>query len=295
MSRSRPALQVAAGAVLISLSPVFVALAHTGPNATALYRLLVGSLVLAPVFALDRRAVPSPWVAWLGALCGLLLAADLVTWHHSIRAIGPGMATMLSNFQVLFVAAYGVLVLRERPSWRFAAGVVMAAGALVLVFGEYWPTVGAAYRWGVAWGLLTAVLYAAFVLTLRAVRLRPEAPSAVGTLALLSLAGAAVLAVVVPLSGESFAIPDLTTFTELVLYGLNSQVLGWMLIARGLPGVPASQAGLLLLLQPFLAVVWDMTFFARARTAREIAGVAVALVAIYLGSVSRPERVTSSS
>jgi drug/metabolite transporter (DMT)-like permease len=288
-----PALRVGAGAALISFSPVFVAVAHTGPTAVAFYRLLVGGVVLVTLTALGRRPLPSRRTAAQAAVCGLLLGADLVTWHHAIRAIGPGMATMLSNFEALVVAAFGIVVLRERPSWRFGLGVALATTALVLVFGAGWGGMGPAYHWGVFFGLLTAVLYAAFLLILRAAQLRAAAPSPVTTLMVLSLVGATALAVAVPLSGESFGIPDAGTGLALAGYGLVSQVLGWLLITNGLPGVPASRAGLLLLLQPFLAVVWDAAFFGRATTPRDVLGVLAALAAIYLGSVSgtasRPE------
>jgi drug/metabolite transporter (DMT)-like permease len=286
MSRPDPALRVGAGAVLISFSPVFVALAHTGPTAVAFYRMTVGGIVLAALTVLGHRALPSRRTTALAAVCGLLLGADLVVWHHAIRAIGPGMATMLSNFEALCVAAFAIVVLRERPSWRFGLGVVLATIALVLVFGADWGGVGPGYRWGVVLGLLTAVLYAAFLLTLRAAQRRPAKPDPVTTLAVLSVVGAAALAAVVPLAGESFGIPDAPTGLLLVGYGLVSQVLGWLLITNGLPGVSASRAGLLLLLQPFLAVVWDALFFGRATTARDVLGVVAALAAIYLGSVS---------
>ena len=42
--------------------------------------------------------------------------------------------------------------------------------------------------------------------------------------------------------------------------------------------------GLILLLQPLLAVVWDVLFFARAFTLIEGIGALLVLLAIYLGS-----------
>jgi drug/metabolite transporter (DMT)-like permease len=286
VTRTRPALRVGAGAALISFSPVFVAVAHTGPTAVAFYRMLVGGAVLTAVVAWRRLPLPSRRTATLAALCGLLLGTDLVTWHHAIRAIGPGMATMLSNFEVLVVAGFGIVVLRERPSWRFGLGVALATIALILVFGHGWSAAGPAQRWGVVLGLLTAVLYAAFLLVLRTAQIRTAVPSPVTTLMVLSLVGAAGLAVAIPLSGEAFGIPDAGTGLALAGYGLISQVFGWLLIAHGLPGVSASRAGLLLLLQPFLAVVWDAAFFGRATTPRDVLGVLAALAAIYMGSVS---------
>ncbi|MDH3433815.1 MAG: EamA/RhaT family transporter, partial [Gammaproteobacteria bacterium] len=42
--------------------------------------------------------------------------------------------------------------------------------------------------------------------------------------------------------------------------------------------------GLALLLQPTLSFVWDVLFFARPMSLTELAGAAIALFAIYLGS-----------
>ena len=49
-------------------------------------------------------------------------------------------------------------------------------------------------------------------------------------------------------------------------------------------------AGLALLLQPTLSFVWDVLFFGRPMQPIEIAGAAIALFAIYLGSRSRSIR-----
>jgi len=52
--------------------------------------------------------------------------------------------------------------------------------------------------------------------------------------------------------------------------------------------VPASRVGLILLLQPTLAFIWDVLIFARPFGTQEIAGAALAIAAIGLGS--RPRR-----
>jgi drug/metabolite transporter (DMT)-like permease len=108
-----------------------------------------------------------------------------------------------------------------------------------------------------------------------------------GTVVIISFVSAGCLAAVVALRGESFGIPDGGTAATLAAYGLVGQVLGWVLISSGVPGLEASRLGLLLLLQPSLAFVWDMLFFGRATTALDVVGVAAALAAIYLGTTAR--------
>ena len=70
------------------------------------------------------------------------------------------------------------------------------------------------------------------------------------------------------------------------LYGAVSQALGWWLISRGLRTVPASRAGLILVLQPALSFVWDVLLFGRPTDALDGIGVALTLLAIYLGTMS---------
>jgi len=72
----------------------------------------------------------------------------------------------------------------------------------------------------------------------------------------------------------------------LAAYGVLSQVLGWVLIARSLPRVRASAAGLVLLLQPTLSFIWDVVFFHRPWDSVAAAGVVLAVAAIYLGRPS---------
>ena len=69
--------------------------------------------------------------------------------------------------------------------------------------------------------------------------------------------------------------------------GLFSQALGWVLITRSLPALPTSVVGLILLLQPSLAFVWDMAIFDRETSLLAGIGVAVTLSAIYLGISGR--------
>ena len=65
------------------------------------------------------------------------------------------------------------------------------------------------------------------------------------------------------------------------------QGLGWLLISRGIPYVEATRAGLVLLLQPALAFVWDILFFARPIGETDAVGALLALSAIYFGGRRR--------
>ncbi len=143
------------------------------------------------------------------------------------------------------------------------------------------------YRWGVILGLITACCYAAYLMILRAAQASPGADAA-GQFE----RGVPVVGDVSRrrgwLQGERFAIPDGTTWSVLI-YALLGQVLAWVVIARALPKVTATLAGLILLLQPLLSFLWDVLFFSRPTGPLEWLGLGVALAGIYLGAAPRHE------
>jgi drug/metabolite transporter (DMT)-like permease len=180
------------------------------------------------------------------------------------------------------------VVLRERASPRLLVAIPAAIVGLFLIVGLDWRVLDVEYRWGVAFGLLTAVSYGSYLLSLRQARRRARRADTMATVATLSLISAAILAGLVWLEGETFAIPDLENAGILLSYAVVIQVVAWVLISSGLPGIAASRAGLLLLLQPTLAFVWDLLLFARPTSGIELLGAALTLVAIYLGLTGRP-------
>jgi drug/metabolite transporter (DMT)-like permease len=291
-----PTARVAVGAFLISFSPVFVKVVDVGPAATAFYRLLIGGAVLLAVALTRGRRKPlSPKSIVLASVCGLIVALDLTVWHLSIQLIGPGLATILGNHQIFVLSAFGLLFLGERLTVRLGMAIVLAMLGLFLIFGLEWGEFDAGFRLGVVFGALTALLYATFLLVLRHVQSGSEAPASVVTVAILSIVGAFVLALYVWLGNESFVVPDIGSWTVLAAYAILSHVIGWVLISTGLPGLAASRAGLVLLLQPALAFVWDVMLFDRPTAVIEVLGAVLALTAIYLGTARGGNRTAAKA
>lgn len=283
-------LRLAFGAFLISFSAVFVKLAHVGPTASAFYRQFFGGIVLLAVALARRQSL------WKGrrplafaVVAGLFFSADLFCWHRSIEFIGPGLATIMGNFQVFVMAFVGVAVFKEKATWRFAMSIPLAIVGLFLLVGLDWSHVGTLYHAGVWFGLATAVTYAGYLLTLRRSQSESVRLAAFPNLAIITLITAGLLGISNGVEGHSLAIPDGQTWVSLVAYGVFCQALGWIVISRALPHVDASRAGLILLLQPALTFIWDVLFFDRPTTYIEVFGALLALGAIYLGNTAKKD------
>ena len=277
-------LRLAIGASLISFSPVFVEVADVGPTISAFYRMVIGGSVLVGM-AIAKNGLRRPPLGHVraSALAGALVAIDLAIWHRAIEYVGPGLATILGNLQVFFFAAFGVVVLGEPLRRRTVAAAPLALVGLVLIFGIDSDSMTPSYRVGITFGLLTAVFYAAYLIALRRAKSKFPQVDATTTVAVLTVTAAVLLGISGLIEHESFAIPNRGTFAALVGLGLVPQVLGWVLISEALPQVDTARAGLLLLLQPALAYVWDVLLLGRPLEVIEGTGVLVTLVAIYVG------------
>jgi len=287
-SRIKGVILVASGATMISFAAVFAKIAGVSPTTSAFYRMLFGGLVLGAIVLLKKeRFFQSRVVVLASMICGLLFAVDLTLWHRSINYVGPGLATILANFQVFFLAAFGVAVLRERLNIKLAISIPLAVAGLFLIVGLDFTGKNPNYGLGVILGILTAISYSSYMVVFRHMQSKSQAESSFSAVTIISLTSALALAALVPSLGENFTIPDARSLSILVAYGIVGQVLGWVLIAKGVPHVPTSQIGLILLTQPALAFIWDMIFFSRPTSPIELLGAVIAIVAIYLGSTSR--------
>ena len=290
-----PTLRLFIGAALISLSPVWVKLVDVGATTSAFWRLAIGGVVIAAWLLITRRRLMLSKRVWgVLLLAALFLAADLWFYHRSIQLIGPGLSTLLANFQVFVMAAAGVVILRQLPTARQLVAIPLALFGLALIVGVDWDGLPPDYRAGISFGLGAAVTYAGYLLGMR--HARRDATNRVPTreIAIVSLAGAVMLGVTVLAEDGTLAITSQTDLAWLACYGVLSHGLGMLFIASSLPHVSTTQAGVALLLQPTLSFAWDVLFFARPMTAVQVLGAAIALFAIYLGSRSPSQQAQGS-
>jgi len=254
------------------------------PIISAFYRVFFGLIFLGIACVTGKEIRPLGLPAWgYCILCGLCFAANLYCWHVSIRYVGPGLATILGNFQAFVLTIISILFFGQPARSLFFFSLPLAFCGLFLIIGIDWGSLPAHYRIGVFFGLLTAVFYSCFILALRKIQQLQEELSFIYVLLLISAVTSAVLGPLIFISGKSFAIPSLQSLVSLAGLGLFSQAVGWGFIAGSLPKVMPSIAGLILLLQPSLAFLWDVLLFDRPTSGTQWFGVGVVIFAIYLG------------
>lgn len=283
---ARPRLAALLGAICISFSGIFYLNAAVSPSTGAVYRALFGLPLLALVaLAERRRSGPLPTrTVRLAAIAGVFFAGDLLFWHHAIEAVGAGLATVLGNLQVLVVGFVAWIALGERPSRGtlialpiVLVGVVFISG--VVGSGAY----GADPALGVILGVLTAFCYAGYLLTIRLGgrdQRRPAGPVAIATL-VTAMAGIAAGGA----GGDLDMTPGPDSLFWLVLYGVTSQSLGYLLISISLPRLPAVIVSIILLAQPVITVGLAMILLGEAPSPAQLLGVGLVIGGIAIATV----------
>jgi drug/metabolite transporter (DMT)-like permease len=281
----RPLLLLVAGAGCIAFSGILVRLADVTPSTAAFYRCAYAVPPLAAIALWERRrfgtrGARSRSLAWIA---GAFFAADLILWHHSIAAVGAGLATVLGNVQVVLVPIAAWLFLSERPGAKVAAAVPVVLIGVVLISGVIGEgAYGSDPALGVLFGVLTAVAYSGFLLTLRAGS--ADVRRSAGALFHATLASALVVLPAGWLLGELELQTSWESFWWLLTLALTSQVLGWLLIAAALPRAPAALSSVVLTLQPVAAVLLAMLLVDEDPSAVQLVGVAVVVAGIILAT-----------
>lgn len=286
----RPVLAAVAGAGCIATSATLVRLADTTPATAATFRTLYALPVLALLMVReDRRYGRRPARdRWLAAAAGVFFAADLLFWHHTIAAVGAGIATVLGNLQVVFVGLIAWWLLHERPSARLVAAVPVVLVGVVLISGAIGPNAyGEDPARGVVLGILTSITYAGFLLLLR--RGSHDLRRAAGPLFDATLVGSLFSAAAGPFVGGLDLVPSWPAHGWLLTLAITSQVVGWLLISVSLPRVPAALTSVILLLQPVASVALAAVVLDERPSRVQLAGSVIVLVGVVAATAGRRE------
>ena len=253
-------LALLGGAVAIGFAPIFVRMSEVGPVATAFWRLALALPVLWTLAAIGGRSGAvadnardgngsAMWPPMIWA--GLFFAADLAFWHWSIHFTSIANATLLANFAPVFVVLYGWITLGQRVTRRFVLAMAVAlAGTTLLVGSDFRLQPKALF--GDLLGLITAVFYAGYLLSVKNLRGRFT------TVAIMAHSGLVTGAALLPIaliSRESLLPQTAHGWRVLIALALVSHVGGQSLIAFALAKLPTAVASVSLLVQPVTAAI----------------------------------------
>ena len=280
------------GGCCLGVAPVIVKALDFPADVSAFFRVAL-AVPLFLVWALagaGRRAARSPQTAGKDSTVGLYLlaafffAADLAAMHYAIGATSVAVATLFTNCAPFFVGIFGLLGLAARPGPAFWQALPVALIGIALLIGVSGASAVGTVA-GDAIALLAAALYAAYLVTVKALRDRGARPAHI--MAVVCLGAAVFLAPFYIASG--LPLPATAAQWALLLaLAVVGQAMGQGLVTVALQYLPVSSSSLVLLVQPLIAALLSWPLLAEVLSGLQITGIALVLCSIY--TAMRPAR-----
>jgi drug/metabolite transporter (DMT)-like permease len=276
-------IQALLGVLGISFSAIFLRLSGVSPVTAAFFRGFYALPVLVCLWLMTRASDTRPRASRIRAACsGIFLALDLALWHQAVLDIGAGLATVLINAQVMFVAGLAWALHRERPSRPATVLIPIVLAGVVLISGlGRADAYGANPVSGVIFAVAAAALYAVFQLLFRESNraLAPPAGPVLDVTIGMTVGSLLLAAPFDPRFSVAFSWP---AHGWLIVMAIICQALAWILLGIALPRLPALETSVILLSQPMGTVVWGWLILNERMSAIQAAGMVVMTVGIAL-------------
>jgi drug/metabolite transporter (DMT)-like permease len=273
---------LALGIAGLAMAGVFYKLA-TAPTLTVVaYRMLMAAALMWPLLLLSRsrpsaqrRTAFSRPDLIATALSGTLFSLDVSLWALSLQFTSVSSAALLVSMDPIFVAAFGALFLRERPTGLMIAGMAVAAcGAVIITAGDVRASGRALI--GDTLALSAAFAETGYLLLGRHVRQR------VDTLRYASVVYAACAVCVWIVVAVLHVSPAINSHDLIVCLGLAvvATVLGHTLVSRSLGHMPAVVVAVAFLSQPIMTASFAWLLLHQAIAVVTAVGGTIALAGI---------------
>lgn len=274
------------GAVAMGASPIFVRLVDVGPTTSAFWRV---ALALPVLWAWDRyeaRTAPAGSDRKLFnlpiVLAGTFFAGDLFFWHLAILNTTVANATFFATTAPFWVLFGTWLMKSEHIGRSVVIGLALAMIGGGLLVGESMQ-VDPERLSGDLYGLITAIFFGCYFLSVRAARKTHGAARITFASTMIT---ALILGVVALVHEQNFFPSSASGFATLFALALISHAAGQGLLAFSLGHLPATFSSLVIFLEAIAAALFGWIALGEAVSIIQAIGGAVILLGIW---IARPQ------
>ncbi|RXZ73282.1 DMT family transporter [Agromyces albus] len=278
-----PLVYIAIGVTILAWASAFIVVRSTAPHFTAgglaLGRLIVGSILLAPLLLRHKWIAPTrrEWLLLVG-FGALWFGAYSILLNLAEQTLDAGTTAMIVNIGPILIAlGAGIFLGEGLPRWLLIGTAVAFLGVVLIGVGTGGTVLGAGI--GVFWALLAALTYAAGVLFQKPVLARlPNAQ-------VVWLGCVIGMVVCIPFTGEFIAgiqAAPVEGLIGMIWLGAIPTALGYTTWSYALSRMPAGQLGVSTHIVPPVTIVLSLILFAEVPALLAIVGGVIALVGVAL-------------
>jgi drug/metabolite transporter (DMT)-like permease len=284
-----PLVYVAIGVTILAWASAFIVVRSTAPHFTAgglaLGRLIVGSILLAPLLLRHKWIAPTrrEWLLLLG-FGALWFGGYSILLNLAEQTLDAGTTAMIVNIGPILIAlGAGIFLGEGLPRWLVIGTAVAFLGVVIIGIGTGGSVLGAGI--GVLWALLAALTYAAGVLFQKPVLARlPNAQ-------VVWLGCVIGMVVCTPFTGELIAgiqSAPVEGLLGMIWLGAIPTALGYTTWSYALSRMPAGQLGVSTYVVPPVTIVLSLILFGEVPAVLAIVGGVIALVGVALSRRTTP-------
>lgn len=269
MLRSNAArLQLVLAAALFSTGGAAIKAASLTGYQVASFRSGIAALTLFLLLPQARRGY-----TWRSMAVGITYALTLLLFVLANKLTTSANTIYLQSTAPLYILLLAPLLLKEPIRLKDLWFMVAIAAGMILFFVTRQPPLATAPdpRTGDVLAALSGLTYALTVMGLRWLARAPERGSQMAAMVTgNALVFVLVLPAALPVTGASFMDWSVVTYLGVVQIGV-----AYMFLAKGIEGVPAFEASLLLLVEPALNPVWSWLVLGERPSAWAIVGAVI--------------------
>ncbi len=294
MSEHRPIWAygvLAIGVIGVSFAAIFIKMTTAPASITAMYRLLMTAIMLAP-FAIPGLLRTVRELTWrdrgLLFLSGALLATHFIFWIQSLFATTVASSTIFIALQPIFALVGAHLLLRERVGWQ-AWGFAFLAFIGTAVIGWHDLLRGGTAGIGDVLSVV-GVLFAALYM-LAGQGLRPKVPALQYNF-LIYIVASVILAIYSVIHHDSFLHYQVGDWRAFFLLALIPTIFGHTIFNTLLKYLPASVISMSIVGEPIGATILAYFIFANPITLPWVVGALIVLpsVVLFMRTVYQEQR-----
>lgn len=263
-----------------------IGLEFINPYLLVFMRFLVASIVIlaALPFAGGRLGIsPELRKPWVWAF-GLIYMLGFVLQYVGQDMTTASEATLLANLSPIIIPVIAYAILKERVGAYQKIAIAMGIAGLLLVasprisLGLY-EAIGNLLLFG------TSVFYALFTVLNKKIAVKPLG----GSLAIIMIVTLMTFPVMLLMAGSNISIAymPLEGWAAVIYLGILCTVVALTCYLKGLTSVPASQAGILFLVQILVGLLFSILALGESLATLQAVGAIITVAALFIGMVRR--------
>ena len=212
-------------------------------------------------------------------ISGLALGANWLFLYEAYQQIGVSLATLACYCGPVLVILLSSVVFHERITVLKIAGLVAVMAGMVCVNGADVKAQG--LSWGLLCGLLSAVMYAVLVISVKKTKGLSGLASAASQLV---IGGIMVAIFTAAVHGEALSL-SMESIVAIVILGVINTGIGCYLYFSGVQELPAQSVSICGYIEPLSALIFAALFLQEALSSLQITGAVLILGGVAVAEV----------